>query len=75
MPKNQVKRKKYTGPGNSDTVVVGDSAINSYDGYKVEVKILEKKPMTYREACEEIRKLRGTGIWEGNLDEMRECRG
>ena len=56
MPKNQVKRKKYTCPENSDAVAVEDSAINSYDGYKVEVKILEKKPMTYREACEEIRK-------------------
>ena len=49
-----------------NTVVVEDSAINSYDGYKVEIKILEKKPMTYREACEELRKFEGSGIWEGN---------
>ena len=46
--------------------MVEDSAIKSYDGYKVEIKILEKKPTTYREACEELRKFEGSGIWEGN---------
>ena len=58
-----------------NTVVVEDEELNEYDGCEVEIHVLEKKPMTYREACEALRKLRGSGIWEGNLDEMRECRG
>ena len=57
-----------------NAVVVDDDAIGAYDGYEVEVRVLDKKPMTYAEACKEMMKLKGSGIWEGNLDEMRECR-
>ena len=57
-----------------NTVVVEDENIHAYDGYEVEVRLLDKKPMTYEQACQELMQLEGTGIWEGSLDDMRETR-
>ncbi|MBQ4497897.1 MAG: hypothetical protein II973_10385 [Spirochaetaceae bacterium] len=57
-----------------NTVVIKDENFNIYDGCEVEVRIPDKKPMTYNEACDALMKLEGSGIWEGNLNEMREAR-
>ncbi|MBQ3826185.1 MAG: hypothetical protein II811_08630 [Spirochaetaceae bacterium] len=57
-----------------NTVVADTKELEAFNGYEIEIRVLDKKAMDYREACEAMRKLRGSGIWEGNLDEMRECR-
>lgn len=57
-----------------NTVVVENDDIQAYDGCAVEIRVLDKKPMTYDDACQELMKLKGSGIWEGDLDEMREAR-
>ena len=56
-----------------NTVLVEDEELSQYDGCEVEVRVLDDNPIkTYEDACAALRKLRGSGIWEGNLDEMRE---
>ncbi|MBP5157579.1 MAG: hypothetical protein IJR93_01180 [Treponema sp.] len=57
-----------------NTVVVENDAINAYDGYEVEIRLLGKKSMSYEQACQELMELEGSGIWEGDLDTMREDR-
>ena len=57
-----------------NTVVVENEELTNYDGCEAEVHVLDKPIMTYADACAAFRKLRGSGIWEGNLDEMRENR-
>jgi len=57
-----------------NTVIANTRELEAYNGYEVEIHVLDKKQMNYREACEAMRKFEGSGIWEGNLDEMRECR-
>ena len=57
-----------------NTVVVENDAINAYDGYEVEIRLLGKKSMSYAQACQELMELEGSGIWEGDLDTMRKDR-
>ena len=58
-----------------NTVVVENEELNLYEGCEVEIHVIEKKPMTFQGACAALQKFENSGVWEGNLDEMRECRG
>ena len=57
-----------------NTVVVENEDLSAYNGYEVEVRVLDEKQDAYAQACAKLRALRGSGIWEGNLDEMREAK-
>ena len=54
-----------------NTVVVEDEKLNSYEGCEVEIRVLEKEPMKYHEACQILRRFEGSGILEGEQSSRR----
>ena len=56
-----------------NTVVIGDEDLSAFDGCEVELRVLDEKG-TYEDAVRKLMELEGSGIWEGNLDEMREAK-